>query len=123
MIADGYWSGGSMIGLRTWNMDDNAGQYETLFQEIKLGPGFEMNIETAEFISPTQIKVTFDKTLRNDVDKNYISIKGQSISNAEIITSNGQESLLITLTNPVSSSVLENGISKGLTIERGGVNS
>lgn len=121
MIADGYWSGGSMIGLRTWNMDDNAGQYETLFQEIKLGPGFEMNIETAEFISPTQIKVTFDKTLRNDVDKNYISIKGQSISNAEIITSNGQESLLITLTNPVSSSVLENGISKGLTIERGGV--
>jgi prepilin-type N-terminal cleavage/methylation domain-containing protein len=112
---------GTMFGLRTWDKD-NAG-FKTLFQEIKLGEGFSMNIQEAEFISPTQIKVSFDQKIRDVVNRNMITVQGHNVSAASVVTNSdsGEQALIITLSGAVNNNILKNGISKGLSIQRGAV--
>jgi len=127
MGTDSYWSGGSMLGLRTWNKSE--GLFDTLFQEIILGPGFGMDIESAEFISTETIKVKFSKPL-NTMDMPFylqnftsaarISFDGKAINNASIDKSKG-EYLLISLRSPATDYQVKNGADKKLSISKGAV--
>ena len=105
MGTDSHWSGGSMLGLRTWNRSE--GSFDTLFQEIILGSGFGMDIESAEFLSTEKIMIKFSKPLNTldmpfylkDASAGRISFDGRSIDSASINDSNG-ESLEISLQSP-----------------------
>lgn len=128
MGTDSIWSGGSFLGLRTWNKSE--GSFNTLFQEIALGPGFGMDVEAAEFISTETIKVKFSKPLntlelplylQNYTSAGYITFDGKSINNAYIDNSKG-EYLFINIKSPYATDYqVKNGASKMLTILRGGV--
>ena len=83
LVVSIYPYSGTMFGLRTWDKD-NAG-FKTLFQEIKLGEGFSMNIQEVEFISPTQIKVSFDQKIRDVVKRNMITVQGHNVSAAQLL--------------------------------------
>jgi prepilin-type N-terminal cleavage/methylation domain-containing protein len=127
MGTDSHWSGGSMLGLRTWNRSE--GSFDTLFQEIILGSGFGMDIESAEFLSTEKIMIKFSKPLNTldmpfylkDASAGRISFDGRSIDSASINDSNG-ESLEISLRSPYASAYqVKNGAEKKLSISKGGV--
>lgn len=111
---------GTYLGLRTWDKDSSG--YKTAFQEIKLGDGFSMKIQEAEFISPTQIKVKMDQPLRNTFDLSKIKVKNDTVTKAETKVSTDEgELLILTLGTSASVNDLKSGSAKGLTLERGGV--
>jgi hypothetical protein len=52
-----------------------------------------------------------------------ITVQGHNVSAASVVTNSdsGEQALIITLSGAVNNNILKNGISKGLSIQRGAV--
>ena len=116
-----------VFGLRAWNKYDASGlnEFNTLFNNLEIGEGFEMNIVKSEYISENMIRVEFDSELddrTSKIDLDRIEYNGQSGKVDRVVLSqSNKKTAIIVLKENVSQQMLNGNQSSTITIERGGI--
>jgi hypothetical protein len=116
-----------VFGLRAWNKYDAYGinEFNTLFNNLEIGEGFEMNIVKSEYISENMIRVEFDSELDNRAGKinlGRIEYNGQSGKVDRVVLSqSNKKTAIIVLKENVSQQMLNGTQASNITIERGGI--